>query len=349
MTPYRFFKGYTTKTHKVFILKIKDDYPLLIVLEPLQKDYHDNFTALNSLYPRAQEKPNARYLGEIIQVEDLSQTVGILKDQEIRFQKDLQNSFLNNPNFATSAISYFTSNVVIYTESDLQDLDQLQIGEEFDLPKDDQDQLEKVQEVHTHFGLNELVFGIDHLATRVLTGNREHAILEFITMTNYYFWGAFNIEDMNSSTNICRNPGIDYELKSPAKVFTANNTPFYTKHIDHLPSPTEDFVRNFGSRMHHIAYEVADGAREDGTKNIDYVVEKLIQSDIPFLANIIGECKDFPDLKQIFSKSSPYSRLITEYVQRCHGFQGFFTKTNVAFLTKAAGEDEKLKDSGVCD
>ena len=77
-------------------------------------------------------------------------------------------------------------------------------------------------------------------------------------------------------------------------------------------------------------------------KNIDYVVEKLISEKIPFLAQVIGECRDFPDLKQIFSKSSPHSFLITEYVQRCQGFAGFFTKTNVGYLTKAAGEDEKL-------
>jgi hypothetical protein len=67
-----------------------------------------------------------------------------------------------------------------------------------------------------------------------------------------------------------------------------------------------------------------------------------MSSDIKFLEQIIGECRDFPDLKQIFSKSSLFSVLVTEYVQRCHGFEGFFTKTNVAYLTKAAGLDEAL-------
>lgn len=350
MTPYRFYKGYICDTHKVYILQNKSDYPYLIVLEPLGEDYSDVFTAMDSLYPRAAEKSNARYIGEIYQSKDARQTAKILSSQEIRFQDPatIKNAFLSNKNFIVSDLSYFTNNAVIYTNSDLLNLDDLNFGDPFTLTKEEIDQLNKVDEVHRKYGLDKLVFGIDHLATRVFAGEREDAILEFICMTNYYFWGAYNIEDSNSSTNICRNPNISYELHSPAKVFTANNTPFYVKTIDKLPSPTEDFVRNMGKRLHHIAYEVEDGDK-DGEKNIDYVVNKLVQENIPFLAQIIGECKDVPDLKQIFSKSSPHSLLITEYVQRCKGFNGFFTKTNVGYLTKAAGEDEKLKKAGVFD
>ncbi len=101
--------------------------------------------------------------------------------------------------------------------------------------------------------------------------------------------------------------------------------------------------------MHHLAVAVRDGEHSSGLKNIDYVVGKLNDEGVAFLAKIIGECTDFPDLKQIFSKSSRYSRLITEYVQRCHNFQGFFTKGNVASLTEAAGQDEALKQAAVSD
>ncbi len=351
MTPYRFHKGYICDTHKVYVLVAKADYPALIILEPLSKEYYDNFTAIDSLYPRAKEKHNARYIGEIYKTKNSIELAKILQSQEMRFQSrdEIVNAFLKNKNFICSQLSYFTNNTIIYTDSNLTDFDSLDLGEPFKLAPDEESQLQKVNDIHHQFGLNELVFGIDHLATRVLANEREDALLEFLCMTNHYFWGAYSIDDMNSSTNICRNPNINNELHSPAKVFTANNTPFYVKTIDNLPSPTEDFVRNFGKRMHHIAYEVQDGTRDDGTKNIDYVVGKLIEEKIPFLADIIGECKDFPDLKQIFSKSSNYSFLITEYVQRCHGFEGFFTKTNVGYLTKAAGEDEKLKKSAVFD
>lgn len=351
MTPYRFYKGYIGDTHKVYILKNKPDYPFYIVLEPLAKDYSDNFTAIDTLYPRAKEKSNVRYIGEIYHSKKAKESSKILAAQEIRFQdrKEIKNQFLANKEFFVSDLSYYTNNTITYTENDFKDFDSLKFGEPFTLTREEEGQLSKVDEVHHHFGLDNLVMGIDHMATRVLSNEREDAILELLSMTNYYFWGSYNIEDSNSSTNICRNPNITNELHSPAKVFTANNTPFYVKTIDNLPSPTEDFVRNMGKRMHHIAYEVTDGAREDGTKNIDYVVGKLMSEKIPFLAQIIGECRDFPDLKQIFSKSSQYSFLITEYVQRCQGFQGFFTKTNVAYLTKAAGEDEKLKNAAVFD
>lgn len=365
MTPYRFYKGYISGTHKIIVLQSKPEFPLLIILEPLIADYYDQFAAIDNLYPRAQEKANARYIGEIYQTKNARETAKILSSQEIRFQdpSTVKNAFLANKNFIVSDLSYFTNNAVIYTNSDLLDLDSLDLGESFSLSNEEISQLKKSDEIHLKYGLEKMVFGIDHLATRVFANEREDAILEFLCMTNYYFWGAYNIEDSNSSTNICRHPGnaggsqevfasaksISYsspELLSPAKVFTANNTPFYVKTIDGLPSPTEDFVRNMGKRLHHIAYEVEDGSREDGVKNIDYVVNKLISENIPFLAQVIGECKDFPDLKQIFSKSSSYSFLITEYVQRCHGFAGFFSKTNVGYLTKAAGEDEKLKKTG---
>lgn len=347
MTPYRFHKGYISDSHKIHVLTIKPEYPAYIVLEPLDPNYSDVFTALNSLYPRGPEKINGRYLGEIFRTKNLKETVEILESHQIRFAdpKRTKNSLHKNPHFAFTQPSYYTCNTLGYTESDLLDFDELQLGEPFQLSKEEIEQLEKSDKLQRHFGLLELIHGLDHMATRVLCHEREDAILELLTLTHYYFWGAYKIDDMNSSTNITRHPDIKTELFSPAKVFTANNTPYYVGSINKLPQPTEDFVRNFGKRMHHLAYEVEDGEREDGVKNIDYVVGKLISSDIPFLAQIIGECKDIPDLKQIFSKASPYSVLITEYVQRCKGYEGFFAKENVAYLTRAAGMAEMLDKS----
>ena len=95
--------------------------------------------------------------------------------------------------------------------------------------------------------------------------------------------------------------------------------------------------------------EVLDGDHRGGEKNVDYVVETVKNEGIDFLAHVVGECKDEPDLKQIFSKHSAYSILITEYVERCHAFDGFFTKTNVAALTEAAGQDERYQHGKVFD
>ena len=112
--------------------------------------------------------------------------------------------------------------------------------------------------------------------------------------------------------------------------------------------PTGDVVRKYGRRMHHIAYEVVDGEIQ-GEKNVDFVVDVLRDLGIPFLADVVGECTDEPNLKQIFSKASPYSLLITEYVERCLGYDGFFTRDNVAALTAAAGEAERYEHGHVFD
>jgi hypothetical protein len=73
---------------------------------------------------------------------------------------------------------------------------------------------------HHRHGLAGRVLGIDHLASRVLAGERENALLEHLTMVLYYFWGAYNIAAMNSSTNVTRHPSIGDEKQSPARVFT---------------------------------------------------------------------------------------------------------------------------------
>lgn len=67
------------------------------------------------------------------------------------------------------------------------------------------------------------------------------------------------------------------------------------------------------------------------------------------LDELVGSCGDEPDLKQVFSRHSPHSILITEYVERCHGYEGFFTRTNVAALTEAAGRDERRAHGHVFD
>jgi hypothetical protein len=351
MTPYRVRAVYRGATHRVHVLTVEAAYPTMFVLEPLDEGYADLFSAIGTLYPRGKAKPNARYFGEIYSTKDRAAVKSILGEQGIRFldPETNRNSFLANANFVFTERSYYTNNVVGYAENDLTDPETLSLGVRESLSKDDEEKLGRADKAHQGLGFRSLIRGIDHLATRVFSGDREHAILEFMTLSPYYFWGAYNIADMNSSTNVTRYPGLDDELLSPAKVFTANNTPFYVNSLENLPSPTEDFVRNFGRRMHHIAYEVVDGAQKNGMKNIDYVVGELAKADIPFLADIIGKCDDFPDLKQIFSKSSSYSFLITEYVQRCHGFQGFFTKSNVALLTSAAGEDEALRKADIFD
>jgi hypothetical protein len=346
MTPYRYARSYISETHKIYCLINTKESPVFIVLEPLDPNFKDDITRLNKMYPNSREKYNASYVGEIYNCKDKNATKSILQSHDFNFHSEAiaENKFYCGKHINFTRLSDHTYNSVGYIDSPIYDFDALELGQRFYLTKEQQKLLDEEDQISIDNGIKPLLKGIDHMATRILAGEREDAILEFLCLSKYYFWGAYNIMDMNSSTNVSRVPH-GHDIKSPAKVFTANNTPFMVNSFENLPMPTEAFVRNYGRRMHHIAYEVKDGDHSSGQKNIDYVVETLRDKfSIEFLAKVFGSCGDSPDLKQIFSKHSKYSILITEYVERCHKFDGFFTKENVAALTEAAGLDEAVKD-----
>ncbi len=351
MTPYRLKDAFVSDTHKIYFMESKPEFPRFIVLEPLNADFEDDLTRLNNLYPLARKKPNARYVGEIFTTQDLNATRDVLESHNIRFHypDETENKFFSNEHFYFTFPSSITGNRIGYTPAGTYEMESPDIGQRILLRGNEIERLEAAEAKAASRGTDSLILGVDHMATRILAGEREDAILEFLTMSNYYFWGAYNIADQNSSTNVNRNANVDDDKQSPAKVFTANNTPSFVNSFENLPMPTENFVRNFGKRMHHIAYEVLDGDHASGEKNVDFVVDTLKDDGIAFLAHVVGECKDEPNLKQIFSKHSAYSILITEYVERCFGFEGFFTKSNVADLTKAAGEDERYHHGNVFD
>lgn len=345
MMPYRYHQSYISNTHRIYILKNTTKAPLFFLLEPLDPNFEDNISRMNRMYPNARQKFNARYIGEIIKCEDLIETHKILESHDFAFMDTeiVENRLFANPDLRFTRFSGYTFNTIGYVAKDLHDCASFNFGQPFQLSQYQQEILSKIDAFTQETGVKKLMKGIDHLATRILSDEREDAILEFLCLSGYYFWGAYNINDMNSSTNVNRVPHGN-DICSPAKVFTANNTPFMVNSFEKRPMPTENFVRNYGRRMHHIAIEITDGEQKPDLKNLDYVIDTLKnQADIGFLAKVFGECKDEPDLKQIFSKHSQLSLLITEYVERCHKFDGFFTKQNVAALTEAAGLDENVR------
>ena len=350
MGPYRFRECWLNETHRIHLLEADPLWPRLILLEPLNRGFEDEATRCNRMYPLAAAKPNARYIGEIFSTSSCRDLRSVLEPQNIRFvyPDEASNNFYALPHLTFTFLSDYTYNRVGYVDVPLDSLAALDLGDRVLLDAESLELLVAAGQKHHRHGLAGRVLGIDHLASRVLAGEREDALLEYLTIVPYYFWGAYNIAEMNSSTNVTRHPSIGDEKQSPARVFTANNTPSYLNSFDNLPMPTEDFVRNYGRRMHHIAYEVVDGEIQ-GEKNVDFVVDVLRDLGISFLADVVGECTDQPNLKQIFSKASPYSLLITEYVERCLGYDGFFTRDNVAALTAAAGKAERYEHGHVFD
>jgi len=339
MTPYHYLVTLESESHYTHILRVSMDHPDLLIREVKDNAARGIFRSLNEVYPIGARKPNSRYMGEILRVDDLHSVVEMQKAREFRFfsQDDIRK--LEFPgNLAVSKPSPYTHNVVAYMERPSADIRVYALGLS-SIRSEVQDVYLAAKALQAKLRLDDLILPIDHLATRVYSQNREVAILEWLSWSSYFYWGSFDIKDQNSSTNVTKSIHCLDELRSPAKVFTANNTPYFVNHLDGLPSPTENFVRNYGPRLHHIALAVRDGETE-GLENIEYVVKEIAAQGQKFLLDVIGS-KD-EGLKQIFSGASEHSSLIIEYVQRYGDFDGFFTKQNVAELTHAAGVEEEL-------
>jgi hypothetical protein len=339
MTPYHYLVTLESESHWTHILRIDMNSPDLLVREVKDSNIRGIFRSLNEVYPIGAHKPNSRYMGEILRVSDLHSVVECQNEREFRFfsQDDIRKLELPG-NLAISKPSPYTHNIVCYMERPQDQMRVYALGVS-SIRNDVHTACEKAKQRQKELGIADLIQPIDHLATRVYSQNREVAILEWLSLSSYYYWGSYDIKDQNSSTNVTKSIHFDEEVRSPAKVFTANNTPYFVNHLEKMPSPTETFVRNYGPRLHHIAIAVSDGETA-GHENIEYVVEQIKAQGRNFLLDVIGS-KD-EGLKQIFSSASEHSSLIIEYVQRFGDFAGFFAKDNVAQLTHAAGVEEEL-------
>jgi hypothetical protein len=340
MTPYHYLVTLESESHWTHVLRIDMNSPDVLVREVRDPNIHGIFRSLNEVYPIGAHKPNSRYMGEIFRVSNLHEVMEMQKSREVRFFNQDQIRKLELPgNMAIVKPSPYTHNIVGYWERLPEDIRVYALGNSTIHNDVNRGYLE-AKETQKELGLDKLILPIDHLATRVYSQNREVAILEYLTLSSYYYWGSYNIENQNSSTNVTKSVHYADESFSPAKVFTAANNPYFVNHLIGLPSPTESFVRNYGPRLHHVALSVADGETK-GVANIDYVVEAIKAKGKDFLLDVIGSREE--GLKQIFSSASEHSSLIVEYVQRFGDFDGFFTKQNVAELTAAAGVEENLK------
>ena len=334
MTPYHYLVTLETEKHWTHVLRIDLNSPDILLREVKDPNFRGIFRSLNEIYPVGAKKPNSRYMGEIIRVSDLHSVVQLQQQREFRFFNQDEVRKLELPgNIAVSKPSPYTHNIVAYLERQQSEPRVYALGVSVIRP-DVQAAYVEAKTLQNKLGISDLLLPLDHLATRVYSQNREVAILEYLSWSSYYFWGAYNIKDQNSSTNVTKSAHTIPESKSPAKVFTANNTPYFINHLEKLPSPTETFVRNYGPRLHHMAISVKDGEL-GGKEHIDVVVDAIAKNGKGFLLDVIGSKEQ--GLKQIFSNASEHSSLIIEYVQRYGSFDGFFTKENVAKLTEAAG------------
>lgn len=160
---------------------------------------------------------------------------------------------------------------------------------------------------------------LDHCATRVRAQERDKAILEFMDMTEYDFEFAIYVQSLNSITNVARLGRGEF-----AMVFTSGIAPFTDVHHS---GPTELFIHNYGTRVHHMAFETTD---------IETTFQALQKDGMEFLVDLVGSPEQ--GLKQTFSAMSPNTLLVNEYIHRYGDFTGFFTKDNVTLLTRATAK-----------
>ncbi len=207
----------------------------MIVLEPLSHGYEDEITRWNELYPLSKHKPNARYIGEVYKTSSVGAVRDALEPQNIRFvyPGDQENGFYCLDHLTFTFLSDFTYNRVgLRRRRPRRPRRRSASASGSPCRPTIRRRIDAAAELQAENGIGGLVLGLDHMATRILAGEREDAILEYLTMVPYYFWGAYNITEMNSSTNVTRNPNVPDDKMSPARVFTANNTPSFVNSFD---------------------------------------------------------------------------------------------------------------------
>ena len=157
---------------------------------------------------------------------------------------------------------------------------------------------------------------LDHTALRVRAEDRDKTIIEFMKLTNYNFDFAIYVKVFNSITNVARLTNGQF-----AMVFTSGISPYIN---DSESGPTEKFIHNYGTRVHHLAFR---------TEKIEETFQALKKNGMDFLLELVGSEKE--GLKQAFSAQSDHTLLVNEYIHRYGDFDGFFTKSNVTLLTGA--------------
>ena len=338
MQGYDFGYSFENEDYICTVLTFERDQkvPSIVIREVKPDKAKDVFWHINQVAPN-RKGSWARYIGEVIQVKNIQAVFESLSEANTNFLSK-QTLSDTSQKWIETYPSVYTQNTIKY----VQYTDKKQIHLESDkIYAEDENflaEVVKIKQDQIEAEVYNLMQPLDHIATRVMSQDREVAILELVKLAPYYPWGAYNIEEQNSSTNPTRNIFKTEERYFPAKVFTAGNSPFTINFLEEIYNTTDIYAYNFGRSLHHLAFEMPDFG--DGTDNIDKVVDYVCKLKPDMAGTLFGNRED--GIRQIFMKRSRLFGWATEYVQRYDGYHGFFTRQNVANLTGALAEDEKL-------
>ena len=257
-----------------------------------------------NIAPKSRHLPRTRLETLVFETSDIDRYYAIQRSRGMDFQTEIIDE--ENYSFVQTAPSPFTGNSVgllqwkgrrgDYSTSSAVPLN-------WKPEKPDLDYLKNIR-------------WLDHAATRVKAQERDRAIIEFMMLTNYRFDFAIYVKSFNSITSVARLSASDY-----AMVFTSGIAPYIS---DEVSGPTEKFIHNYGTRVHHIAFQ---------TEKIEETYQAIREDGMKFMIELVGSPEE--GLKQTFTEPSKNTLLVNEYIHRYGDFDGFFTKSNVTLLTAA--------------
>ena len=293
--------SFENEAYKTAVLKVNGSADFLLRHRKKGESPHID----HNIAPKTKHLPNTRLETFVYECSNIDKSVEKQKERGVSFQ---QSEILHEDNysFIQTIPSCFTGNSIGFIQWKGK-------KGEYISERDQEIGLEAAKKDWPHL---RNIKHLDHAATRLECHNRDAAIVEFMELTNYKFDFAIYVKSFNSITNVAR-----FRKDAYAQVFTTGIEPFRTLESS---GPTEKYVHNYGPRVHHVAFH---------TEKIEDTFASLFESGMQFLLELVGSPNE--GLKQTFSKGSPYTFLVNEYIYRYGEFDGFFTKSNVTDLTKA--------------
>jgi len=300
-TGLEFAGAFQDTRYRTCVLKTHGSADFLITS---RRDQDNPFVTFNN-FPKSKRLPNTRLETFVFKTKDIEKYVAIQKSRGVSFLTD---GIIRTDNFLfiQTIPSSFTGNSLGFIQWKKEPGNYVTSEDEvldWQMEKPKRDYLKSVKE-------------LDHAATRVKAEDRDPAIIEFMELTNYNFDFAIYVKMWNSITNVARLSDKDY-----AMVFTSGISGYIS---DEISGPTEKFVHNYGTRVHHMAFR---------TEHIEDTFSALKEDGMDFLIQIVGSPEE--GLKQTFTVASEHTLLVNEYIHRFGDFDGFFTKSNVTLLTGA--------------
>jgi hypothetical protein len=301
-TGHEFHEAFETDALRTIVLSQPGSADLLVQSRKMPTPFESV-----EAYPKAAKLPSSRLETLVFSTPDLRKYVDVQKKQGVDFMTDspielTDGQFAQTRPSQHTGLSYgfheTTKETDGYAPPDATSLD-------VSLDKPPLPHLRKI-------------FELDHCATRVPARDRDPAILEFVALTNFTFRFAIYVPVLNSITNVARMDGEGY-----AQVFTSGIRPSTDTNASQ-DGPTEQFLRNYGRRVHHMAFR---------TDEIVDTIAALQDDGMEFLIDVVGS--EEHGIRQTFSKPAKNTLLVNEYIERYGDFDGFFTQENVADLTES--------------